>query len=97
MSFAAGIGAGIGAGIAIGIASGQKNGQKKAQEQIRDYLISNELTIHDNMGKELPHEALLNEVVAARECANRGWVFAALIALLAGIALFGAIAYFVLL
>ena len=92
MSFAAGMGAGIGAGIAIEMSSGQK----RAQEQIRENLISHELTIHDSTGKDVPLETLLNEAVVAIECANRGWVTAALITLLGGIALFGAIAYFVL-
>jgi hypothetical protein len=96
MSFAAGIGAGMGAGMGAGIAIGMASGQKKALVQIREYVTAQELTIHDRTGKEISLDTLLAGAVAANQGTNRGWVAAALIvALLTGIALFAAIAYFV--
>ena len=97
MSFGAGMGAGMGAGIGAGIAIGIGSGQKRAQDQIREYLVTHELTIHDATGKEVSIETLLSEATATGECSNKGWVAVAIIiALLVGIALFAVLAYFVL-
>jgi hypothetical protein len=97
MSFGAGMGAGMGAGIGAGIAIGMASGQKRALEQIREYLITRVLTIHDSSGNEVSPESLLNEVVAASEITSRKWGHIALaFALLARVALFGTIVYLVL-
>ncbi|GAG90395.1 unnamed protein product [marine sediment metagenome] len=97
MSFGAGMGAGMGAGIGAGIAIGMASGQKNALEQIREYLITHELTIHDSSGNEVSPESLLDEAVAASEITSRKWGHTALVfALLAGVALFGTIVYLVL-
>lgn len=78
MSFGAGMGAGMGAGIGAGIAIGVSSGQKKAVEQIRDYIETNQLAIHDRMGKPVPVEQVLESACAtcSNKSAQTGWVVA---------------------
>ena len=95
MSFAAGMGAGMGAGIGTGIAIGVASGKKQATDKIRDYLVSHDMMIHDGQGKEVQIDAVLGEAIPHQEGANSTGVKVALaIALVAGVAMLCAIAYF---
>jgi hypothetical protein len=84
------MGAGMGAGIAIGMTSGQK----KAVSQIRDYLVTHELTVHDRAGKEVLLDEVLDDAVGSQCCATGGWRAAVGIAvLLVGLLVFAALAW----
>lgn len=85
MSFGAGMGAGIGAGIAIGVPTGKK----RACQQIREYVETHALTIHDETGAEVDIERFLSNAVIDRSLEQPGKKIVLAILLLLGVATLG--------
>ena len=93
MSFGAGMGAGMGAGIGSGIAIGVPTGKKQACQQIREYVKTNALTIHDASGAEVDIETVLSKAVLDRSLERPSNKILLAILLLLGVAVLGVLSF----
>jgi hypothetical protein len=96
MSFGAGMGAGMGCGVGAGLAMGVSAGRRRACEEVREYVQTHGLTIHDATGNNVELDTLLaNALTDTASASQRGRFLLAMLVLL-GLATFGVLSYLAL-